>query len=83
MSLEEMFCQQRNILKSVSQGGERNGEYVQAIEQVFAEIALVHHQLKIPICGSHNPGIHRDGGISSHALKSLFLENPKEFRLDR
>src|SRR5438105_2689162 len=79
---EEMLGQARNILPALAQRRERDRNYVEAIEEVLAELALVDHLLEIAVGGSDDPDVDGDrlGGADGTDLAAL--EGAQELDLE-
>ena len=65
--------QQRDIISSLSQGRQMDGDQVQPIEQILAELTPSHHLDQIAISGRDHPYIHRAGRARPQHLKGPLL----------
>ncbi len=59
----------------------RIGKNLQAIIQVGAEAALLHHLLQILIGGGDDADVHANGPGAAEPLELLFLQNSQKLRL--
>ena len=73
--LHEVAHQQRYIVLPVAQGRDLHGEYVQAIEQVGAELAVFHHPGEIAIGGGDEAGVGSHGSRASQPFEFPLLQD--------
>src|SRR5258708_6662134 len=76
-----MMRQQRKIVAALTQGRETQFDKVQAVKQILAEFALLHHFLQVAIGGGDQPNIDIDSLVAAEALKSFFLQHAQQLRL--
>ena len=77
-----MFAQQRHILQAVAQRRKWNWHNVQAEEEVFAKLALLHPVGKVAISGGDHTNIDLLGDVSADTFKGAFLKHTQKFRLN-
>jgi len=70
-----------DIVLAFAQGGEVDGDDVEAIEQVLAEASGFHFFFKVSVAGGDKAHIHACGFNTSDALKRALLEGAQEFHL--
>src|ERR1700732_5638372 len=56
--LEEVLHQQRNIFAALPQRRQIDADYIEAVEQVFAEAALAHTLAKLNVSGGDDAHVH-------------------------
>ena len=78
-----MRSQEGNILEPIAQGRQIDPHHVEAVEQVFAELALLNHRFQRPIGGGDQPHVDIDRVALPHVLDAPFLEHPQQFDLHR
>ena len=54
---------------------------VQAVEQVFAELAVGHHLREVLVCGRYDPDVDLYGLIAADSLEAALLQDAQEFCL--
>ena len=62
--------QQQDVLTAFAQGRDFQVEHVEAVEQVFAECALVDHLFQVAVCGAEDAHIDLDLTLAAHAAES-------------
>src|SRR5580692_6300451 len=80
--LREVSDQQRNIVRTFAQRWDADRKHVQAIVQVAAELAVLHHFLEIAIGRRHQPHIDSLGSVVAQPFKLTFLQSAEQFGLD-
>src|ERR1700733_14149490 len=80
--LREVSDEQRNIFWTFAQGWDPDREHVQAIVQIAAELAVLHHFLQIAIGCRHQPHIDSLGSVVAQPFKLTFLQSAEQFGLD-
>ncbi len=79
--LQEMPCQQWNILRALAQRRHRKRDHVQAIEEVLAEVPLGNFIFEIVIGSSNHARVDRDCVIASDRGEAPFVERAQDLRL--
>src|SRR5579864_1264269 len=80
--MREVADQERNVSGTFAQGWDADRKYIQAIVQVAAELAILHHLFEITIGRRHQPHIHLLGSVAAQPFKLTFLQSAQEFRLN-
>src|ERR1700733_13651268 len=80
--LREVSDEQRNIFWTFAQGWDPDREHVQAIVQIAAELAVLHHFLQIAIGCRHQPHIDSLGSVVTQPFKLTFLQSAEQLGLD-
>ncbi len=81
--LGEMVGQKQNVLPSVAQGRQVNGEHVDSVVQVRAEVPVLDRLIQVAIGGHDDPDVGRSGFVRADPLILLLLQNPQELDLNR
>ena len=76
-----MLHQHRNVLAAFAQGRELEAHHVEAMEEVFAELALTNHRFQIAVGGGDDAHIHGNHLRPADPLEGLLLEHAQEFHL--
>ena len=71
----------RDVVCPLTQRRQPNRQHVQPVEQVLAELALLHFLLQVPVRGRHDPHVDFDVGRSADAFERLLLEKPEQLCL--
>jgi hypothetical protein len=79
--VEEALREQRDIVLPLAQGRKLNGNDVQAIEQVLAELPLVHHVPEIDVGRGDDPNIDLDRFHAAEPHEVAFLDDPQQLGL--
>ena len=80
--LQDVPDKSGNIFDAFPQGRDHDRENVEAVEEIFAELAVFHHGFEVPArCGNHTD-IYLDGPWTAEPFEFALLQNPQEFRLD-
>ena len=72
----EMLCQSGNVFGVLPQWWQHNGKHGEAIPQIFAKAAVLHHGGQILVSRSDNAHVYRDWVFAANALKDTFLHHP-------
>src|ERR1035438_4994039 len=75
--LHEVFRQQRNILTPFAQRWQANLNYVEPVVKILAEPSGLHLLGKILVGGRNDSDINLNFLISSHPVKTPFLQYPQ------
>ena len=78
---QEVVGQQRDVFAPVAHRRHVKGDYVQAIEQVFAEIAALDLFVQVLIGGRHHAHVHLHRRPGAHRLEALLLQCAQHFGL--
>jgi hypothetical protein len=79
--LEKVFDEERNIVTTVTKGGDRNLQDVEPVIEVLPEPARATKNLEILIRRADHPHVHMDGTAAAHRADLPFLEHPQELGL--
>src|SRR5580698_1099345 len=79
--LYEVRHKSRNIFPALAQSRQQDGEDVQSIIEVTAELTARYHLAQIAVAGSDEPNIHLVSSTASEPLELLFLQHSQQFRL--
>src|SRR5690348_13628506 len=80
--LREVADQKRNVSWALAQRWDADREHVQAIVQVAAELAILHHFFEIAIGRRHQSHIDLFCSVAAQPLKLTLLQSAQELRLD-
>src|SRR5262249_13111201 len=80
-SIDEVLDQKRDVLAPFTQRWDPDREDVQAIEQVLAESPLRDLRLQIPVRGTDDANVDRQGPGASDPLEFPFLQDAEQLRL--
>src|SRR5882762_6283642 len=80
--LDEVAGQQGNVLWAFAQRRDADREHVQAIVQVAAEFAILHHFFQVAIGGRYQPYIDLLRSVAAQPFKLTFLQSAQQFGLD-
>src|SRR5688572_24145620 len=78
---KEMFSQDRNIFRSISERWKINGKNAQAIIKIFAKSAGFRLGFQVAVRRADQPDIHGSGAIITHALELPLLDHAQQFCL--
>src|SRR3990172_3611095 len=78
---DEVLYQKGDVVAALAQGGQRDGNHVQAVVQVLPEGALLHGLLQVPVGGGDDPDVDLDGPGAPHPLDLPLLEGPEDLGL--
>src|SRR5690606_39887630 len=80
---EEVLRQERNVLTPLSQRRHREWHYVEAIEEVFAELPVLEGLARISIGRRDEPDIHHSiDALAAHPPDQTVLNDTQKLRLD-
>src|SRR5262245_54902562 len=82
-SAEEFFGQKRDILRMMTQRRDKDGNDIEAEEQVLAKLFAFNALFEIAVGSGENANIHFDGAVAAYPLEFAFLQHAQEFHLDR
>ena len=78
---QEVLAQQRDVVLALHQGRDLQGDHVDAVVEVLAEVAPLHFALQVLVGGGQDPEIHGDFRGAAHPHQGLFLEHPQQLDL--
>src|SRR5450631_1424671 len=76
-----MIDEQRDVLLALPEWGDRDGENVEPVEQVFPESAVLDLFLQVPVGGRDDPYVGLNGAGTAQPLKLAVLDDPEQFGL--
>src|SRR3972149_6968461 len=76
-----MADQKWDVFLALPQGGQMNRNEVEAIEEVFAEAAVLDLVFEVLVGGRYQPHVYLDPLRAPDGLYLLFLEHAQEFHL--
>src|SRR5690348_353814 len=68
------FSQRQNILGTVAQRRYAQGDYVEPVKEIIAEMMRCHLRREIAIGSGNNAGVDPDGLDTADALETLLLD---------
>src|ERR1700733_2122258 len=80
--LRKVADQERNVSGTFAQRWDADRKYVQAIVQVAAKLAILHHCFEITIGRRYQPHIDLFRSVAAQLFKLTFLQSAQELRLD-
>ena len=83
INLQKIFCQQNDILSTLTQRRKMQLDGIQSIEEVLSESPLAHLLTQISIRCRQNPHIHIAHLVGTNALSFTLLYHCQEFLLHR
>ena len=78
---QEIIGQGADVFAALAQRGDADGNYAQAIVEIFAEFLLRDQFLQIAIGGGDDAHRNLDGLLAADAMEFAFLQNAEEFGL--
>ena len=63
---EEVQRQWNDIFASFSKGRNLNGDNAQPVEQIFTELATLHHRFQVSVCGGYDTAVNLLGLRTAH-----------------
>src|SRR5262245_24677667 len=81
--LDEVLGKQGNVFTTFTQRRQGDRNDVEAIVEILAKDAFLHHVFKICARGGDNPHINLDRRITANALELAFLYDTQQFYLER
>ena len=78
---EEVVREQHDVRFAVAQRRDEDGEDVQAVVQVLAELALGHARLEVAVGGHHQPDVDADRFGAAKPLELPLLKDAQELHL--
>ena len=83
INLQKIFCQQNDILSTLTQRRKMQLDGIQSIEEVLSESPLAHLLTQISIRSRQNPHIHMAHLVGTNALSLPLLNHRQKFLLHR
>ena len=80
--MNEMLCQEWDILAAVAEGGDLDGKDIQSIIEIFAEATGDDFFFEVAIGGADNPDIRTAGAVFADAFVQFFLQDAEQFALE-
>jgi hypothetical protein len=80
---KEVFHQDWNVLAALAQGREREGQHVEAVEQILAELPFGHHLLQIAFSSGDDTHVDGSRARPAQALNRSILQYTQQFDLHR
>src|SRR6266516_7798417 len=77
-AVDQVFDQDRNVLRAFAERRQADGEDVQPVEQILPERAALHRGLEIAVRGREHAHVHRNRMTAADALDLSLLENPQQ-----
>ena len=78
---EKRINEQPDVTDAIPQGGEEDGDDVEAIKEIFAEISLFNFSREVTVGGGDDTDVYLDGPYAPHALKFGFLQSAEKLDL--
>jgi hypothetical protein len=78
---QEVLDQERDVLPTLSQGGQEDRHDVQTIVEILAEGSFLESRLQVPVGGGDDPDIHGQGPGAPHALEAALLQDAEQLDL--
>jgi hypothetical protein len=79
--LQEMLGQQRNVVAPLAQRRQAQADHVEAVEQVFAEQALLDPAFQVLVGGGDHPHIGLDRLVAADAVEVAVGQHAQQARL--
>ncbi len=79
--VEKVIDQQLQVLRTFPQRGQIERNHRQAVEQLLAEQALIHHLFHVPAGGRDEAHLNFDRFVAADRFHLLFLNGPQQLRL--
>ena len=73
--LEKIAGQGGNVLAALGETRNMNADHVQAVEQVFPEVAVANQLFQILVGGGNDAHIHMDRGGTADPVEFVFLQH--------
>ena len=75
---EEVAGEDGDVFEALAQGGEADGDDVEAVEEVFAELAGADGLAEVAVGGGDDADVGADGGAAADGGELAFLEDAEE-----
>ncbi|MNN22499.1 hypothetical protein D3C81_1358580 [compost metagenome] len=83
VAVEQLLQKQGNIVAALAQGRRLDGEYVEAIVEIFAKTLGADHRLQIPVGRRYDTHIGLDGLAATDPVEQSLLQHPQQLDLHR
>ena len=80
--IQQLADDDGDVLPALAQGGNPDGEDVQPVVQILAELALGHHLPQIPVGGGEDPGLDGDLLLPANPKEGPGVEEGEQLRLE-
>mgnify|MGYP000518878715 CR=1 FL=1 len=80
-TLQEVVGQAGDIFTALSQPGNMDTDYIEAVEQILTEVPILDQPLQILVSGCNNANIHMDRSGTTNAIKLALLQYPQQASL--
>src|SRR6185312_14535497 len=80
---QEVLDEERDVVAALAQGRQRHAHDVEPVEQVFAELALLHQAAEIAVGGDEDAHVDLDGALGADAAQLALLQDAQELDLHR
>src|SRR5262249_47601904 len=79
--VREMADEPGDVVAALAQGGQAEGEHVEAVIEVAAELAIGDHRRQVAVSGRHQADIDSNGPGAAEALELLLLQDAEQLGL--
>ena len=79
--LQQVAGEEGDVAGALPQGGQLDGEDVEAEEEVGAELAGLHHGGQVAVGGGHQPDVRPQGAAAAHPFVGPLLQHPQHLAL--
>src|SRR6267142_5800884 len=76
-----MPCQERDVIRPLSQCGDLDWKYIEPVVEVFAKAARRNFLLQVTIGRAYDTHIRKPRPVLAHTLVTLFLQDTEQFAL--
>ena len=81
LAVGKVACQQGNVFAAFAQGGQLDGDEVDAVEQVFAEGMFFYHVAQVGVGGRDDAHVYLAGAAVAQGLECLVLQHAQQLHL--
>ena len=78
---QEVLGEQRDVTAAIPEGGQRERDDIQAVEQVFPELPRLHHGLEVAVGGREHAHVHADQLVPADPLEGPLLQGAQQLHL--
>ena len=79
--LQEMIGEQEQVRFAIAQRWDKDGENIQPVVEILAEVSFRHRFLEILVRSCNQPHIGANRGRAAQAFEFLFLQHAQQFHL--
>ncbi len=79
--LQKMFEQLQDVFTALTQRRQLQGDHVQPVIQVAAELAALAQGIEVGLCRGDHPAIHRDALVRAQSLQGALLQHTQQLDL--